>query len=128
MAKNTGLFDSDDSDIVVNQDYFGVADATSTADDIAVSPGYFGGAISDSELGEIYTLTYDVNTQTIILTDTDGITTSVDAGATEIGFLPIGHDDHSGADNEGELSSVAEAGLSTVWSLVGGSRRDPYRR
>ena len=63
---------SDDSDIVVNQDYFGVADATSTADDIAVSPGYFGGAISDSELGEIYTLTYDVNTQTIILTDTDG--------------------------------------------------------
>ena len=68
--------------------------------------------------GEIYAITYDVDTQKIILTDSTGETSEVDAGATEIGFLPIGHDDHSGADNEGEL--IIGRGGQTIYRMVVG--------
>ena len=70
MAKNTGLFDSDDSDIVVDQGYFGSSDVT-TNDDIPVSPGYFGGNVTDAGSGETYTLVEE-NGLIYLRRDSDG--------------------------------------------------------
>ena len=78
----------------------------------------FIGGGSDGEGGERYSLSYDVDSQKIILTDSQGETSEVDAGATEIGFLPFGHDDHSGATNEGEI--IIGRGGQTIYRMVVG--------
>ena len=82
------------------------------------TPGVNINLAEGSAQGEIYELSYDVTTQKIILTDSRGVATEVDAGATEVGFLPIGHDDHSGADNEGEL--IIGRGGQTIYRMVVG--------
>ena len=69
-------------------------------------------------IGDTYTLSYNATTQKIVLTDSSGGTSEVDAGATQIGFLPLGHDDHSGADNEGEVI-IGRAG-GTIYRMVVG--------
>ena len=73
---------------------------------------------SGPSVGDTYTLSYNATTQKIILTDSSGGTSEVDAGATEIGFLPFGHDDHSGATNEGEI--IIGRGGQTIYRMVVG--------
>ena len=67
---------------------------------------------------ELYALTYDATTQKLVLTDSQGATTEVDAGSTEIGFRPFGHSDHSGADNEGEIVLGRDEGI--IYRMVVG--------
>ena len=84
MAKNTGLFDSDDSDIVVDQGYFGTSDVT-TNDDIPISSGYFGGDLTEDE-GEGGGFTLSTDSFPSGVTETSVFEQSVVVGGELVSF------------------------------------------
>ena len=108
---NNSLFDGDDSDIIVDSSYFGAADTTGDGK-IVINSSYFGadGAIDPEDDVHLESAEFNEETRELVLTLNDGenITTVIAGGgaagaAHVIGFLPPGHEDHSGGENDGEI-------------------------